>query len=146
MKNSAASRLPCSRPCMSVNASTTVSIVPAPTAPLSPSRESIPGRAAVLPESGTVTWSLRQALRARLAGQFLLDRGQLLGRALHLRPLEPVLRGDQPVDPGETNDHEHRDHRVVEGRPGDRADLRQHEQDRDDPNPDDGDPANDVAP
>jgi hypothetical protein len=40
---------------MSVNASTTVSIVPALTAPLSPSRESIPGRAALLPDSATVS-------------------------------------------------------------------------------------------
>src|SRR5690242_4639001 len=122
---------------MSVNASTTVSIVPASTAPLSPSRASIPGRAAVLPVSGTVTWSLLSggSFRLRvggLAGQFVLDRGQFLGRALHPRALEPVLRGDQPVDPGEADDHAHRDYGVVERRPSDRADLRQHEQDRDD--------------
>src|SRR5690242_17710463 len=108
---------------MSVNASTTVSIVPAPTAPLSPSRASIPGRAAFAPVSGTVTRSLPQRTRSRLAGQFVLDRGQFLGRALHPRALEPVLRGDQPVDPGEADDHEYRDHGVVERRPGDRADL-----------------------
>src|SRR5215472_2330611 len=99
---------------MSVNASTTVSIVPAPTAPLNSSRESIPGRAALLPDSGTVTYSLLQAAGWRLAGQFPLDRGQFLGRALHLGPGEPVLRGDQPVDPGEAEHDGHRHDRVVE--------------------------------
>src|SRR5215470_4295521 len=106
---------------MSVNASTTVSIVPAPTAPRSPSSESIPGRAAVLPDSGTVTWSLLQATSKRLAGQFPLDRGEFLGRTLHLRALEPVLRGDQPVDPREAEHHGHRHDRVVEVGPGNRA-------------------------
>src|SRR6516164_6498015 len=110
---------------MSVNASTTVSIVPAPTAPLSPSRESIPGRVAVVPVSGTVTWSLRW-----LAGQFPLDGGQFLRGALDPRPLEPLARRDQPVDAGEADHGHHRHDRVVEVAPGDRADRGQHEQEQ----------------
>src|SRR5215831_733049 len=131
---------------MSVNASTTVSIVPASTAPRSPSSESIPGRAAVLPDSGTVTWSLLSGGASWLAGQFLLDGGQLLGRALHLRALEPVVRRDQPVDPREAEHDAHRHDRVVEVRPGDRAVDGQDEQDADDRHPGHRDPADHVAP
>src|SRR5215472_10664180 len=126
---------------MSVNASTTVSIVPASTAPRSPSSESIPGRAAVLPDSGTVTWSLSFRRRVwRLAGQFTLDGGKLLRRALDLRPLEPVLCGDQPPDPGEAEHDAHRHDRVVEVRPGNRAVDGQDEQDADDRHPGHRDP------
>src|SRR5215469_9565534 len=99
---------------MSVNASTTVSIVPAPTSPRSWSSVSIPGRPVVLPDSGTVSGSLSSA------GQFVLDRGKLLRRPLDLRPLEPVAGRDQPVDPGEAAHDGHRHDRVVEVRPGDR--------------------------
>src|SRR3954471_17519906 len=73
--------------------------------------------------------------RSGKALELPLGRGQLLRAALDLRAGEPVLRGDQPPDAGEAQDDEHGDRRVVERARGDRADLGQHEQDRDEDDP-----------
>src|ERR1700753_2345822 len=100
---------------MSVNASTTVSTVPAAACPRSSSRSSSPGRAV----AGLVSWLTLDFL------QFLLDGGQFFRAALYPRSGEPLAGRYQPVDRGEAEDDRHRDAGVVEVREGDRGGLRQ---------------------
>src|SRR5690349_5645202 len=94
---------------MSVNASTTVSIVPALTAPRSWSSVSMPGRPAALPDSDTSKDPFAWQFLARLACKFLLDGGKLLRRALDPRPLEP-LPGRSQVPAARPEQHDRRRH------------------------------------
>src|SRR6267143_334743 len=95
-------------------------------------------------------WTVMPILGRRLGADRLklgLDLRELFRRPLNLRPLEPVLGRQEPVASGVEEYHADRDDRIVERRHGRaRSDLRKDEQDRNESDPDHGDPADDVAP
>src|SRR6476619_4387670 len=157
-KYCACTRLPMSRPCMSVNATTTVSIDPLSTSRFSSSSVSIGEKRREPDNSGPLP--LRSILRRwcghRRTGPFaepLLDPRQLVCRTLRYRTLEPLPRREDPPAADEQQRADDRDRRVVEAQPREpvlerdpgRADG-QEEQLRDDRHPDNGDRPDRLVP
>src|ERR1700750_3429910 len=134
---------------MSVKAATTVSTSPRSTCSLSSSMLSIcspevrGSRRTGSLETTSPATSLCRSHRGAAAGLVLrLNAGELCGRALRERPLEPLASREQPPTAHEHQSADDGDGRVVEGQPcevvvprdsgrGDRED----EQDRDEPDP-----------
>src|SRR5881392_2851563 len=115
-------RLPSKRPCMSVNATTTVSIDPLSTSRFNSLSVSIgesqrePARTGSLPLESI----LRRGCSQRRTGPFpdaLLDPRQLVLRPLHHRALEPLVRGHEPPTADEQHRPDHGNRRVVDAQP-----------------------------
>src|SRR2546428_3619647 len=75
------------------------------------------------------------------------NRRKLFRGSLNLRALEPVLGREEPIASRIEQNHGHSHDRVVEGGQGSAGrSLRQDEENRYEPDPDHGDPADQVAP
>src|SRR3954462_15961812 len=127
-KNSACSRFPSKRPCMSVKAVTTVSIPPCSTSAVNSSivsnapsgRPREPALEAPAPSAISVLLaSLRRGRRLgpRVLAVLRLDSCQLLFGALHDRAREPLTGREHPPGADEQERSKHRHRRVVEVRP-----------------------------
>src|SRR6478672_695634 len=157
-KYGAWTRFPSSRPCMSVNATTTVSIDPLSTSRFSSVSVSIVGRrrepaspGSLLHESILRGWG-GHGLTCPFPVQ-LFDPRKLLFGSLRDGALEPLVRRQEPPASDEQHRADNRNRCVVEAQPGEvvperdsgRCD-RHDEQHRDEAHPDDGRPSDHLVP